>query len=292
MSRRNSFPSPSAVRACRTPQTTSADGCAFFAFQPIGAYTVSLNKAGYVNDQLLTGPSQSATVGAGSTVSLQFQYDNAATMNLTLVGGAGGVIPANIPVTLANTHLLPSGKKTFAGTGSSRSLLGLFPYVDGFESFAGSCLAADPEGMNGAVAIYPGASRDAVTSVTPGGTSAATVNLHSVIIHTQQSAVTPRPGATVTARNLTDAGCPTVVIYTVGATDASGNITAALPYGNWQFGVTLRHVDARHAAPQPAEPRDPHGDDPMVSAPRTHDPAQAALRTARPNAGSRSSSSW
>ena len=219
-------------------QTTSADGCAFFAFQPIGAYTVSLNKAGYVNDQLLTGPSQSATVGAGSTVSLQFQYDNAATMNLTLVGGAGGVIPANIPVTLANTHLLPSGKKTFAGTGSSRSLLGLFPYVDGFESFAGSCLAADPEGMNGAVAIYPGASRDAVTSVTPGGTSAATVNLHSVIIHTQQSAVTPRPGATVTARNLTDAGCPTVVIYTVGATDASGNITAALPYGNWQFGVT------------------------------------------------------
>ena len=36
-------------------QTTSVDGCAFFAFEPIGAYTVTLNRAGYVSDQLLDG---------------------------------------------------------------------------------------------------------------------------------------------------------------------------------------------------------------------------------------------
>jgi type II secretory pathway pseudopilin PulG len=219
-------------------QVTSVDGCAFFAFEPIGAYTVTLNKAGYVSDQLLSGPSQSATVGAGSTVSLQFDYDNGATMNLTLQGGAGGIVPANIPMTLANTRLLPAGKKTFAGTGAARALLGLFPYVDGYEMFAGSCLAADPEGLNGAVAIYPGASRPAATAVTAGGVSTATVPMHSVIIHTQQSGAIPRPGSIVTARNVADAGCPSVVIYTVGATDASGNITAALPYGTWQFGVT------------------------------------------------------
>jgi type II secretory pathway pseudopilin PulG len=216
-------------------QTTSSDGCAFFAFEPVGAYTVALNKPGYVSDQLLTGPSQSATVGAGSTVSLQFEYDNASTINATLQGASGGTVPANIPMTLANTRLLPTGKKTFAGTGTTRSLLGLFPYVDGYEMFAGSCLAADPEGLNGAVAIYPGANRPAATSVTAGGTSSATVPMHTVIIHTQQSATVPRSGATVTARNATDAGCPSVVIYTVGATDGSGNITAALPYGTWSF---------------------------------------------------------
>jgi hypothetical protein len=220
-------------------QVTSADGCAFFAFEPVGAYTVTLNKPGYVSDQLASMPSQSATVGAGSIVSLQFQYDNAAIMNLTLTGGAGGTVPANIPVTLANTHLLPGGTKVFAGTGSSRVLLGLFPYVDGYESFAGSCLAADPEGVNAVgAAIYPGASRPAATAVTPGGTSSATVPLHTVIVHTQTTVGAPRVGSTVTARNATDTGCPSVVIYTLGVTDAAGNFTAALPYGTWSFGVT------------------------------------------------------
>ena len=219
-------------------QTTSSDGCAFFAFEPIGAYTVSLNKSGYVNDQMLSAPTQAATVGAGSTVSLQFQYDIAATMNLTLAGGAGGAIPANIPVTLANTHLLPSGKMTFAGTGTTRSLLGLFPYVDGYEMFAGSCLAADPEGMNGAVAIYPGASRPAATAVTAGGTSSATVPLHTMIVQTRTSLGAARPNVAVTAKNVTDTGCPTQVTYALGTTDASGNLTVALPYGSWIVGAT------------------------------------------------------
>lgn len=218
-------------------QTTSADGCAFFAFEPVGSYTVTLNKPGFVSDQLLTAPAQSATVGAGSTVSLQFEYDNAATLNATLQGGSGGVVPANIPMTLANTRLLPTGKKTFAGTGTTRSLLGLFPYVDGYEMFAGSCLAADPEGLNGAVAIYPGASRPAATAVTPGGTSSATVPMHTLIVHTQNTSGVARPNIPVTARNVTDAGCPTAVTYPLGSTNASGDLTVALPYGSWIIGA-------------------------------------------------------
>jgi hypothetical protein len=221
-------------------QVTSADGCAFFAFEPIGAYTVTLSRAGYVSDQLLAGPTQSATVGAGSTVSLQFQYDQAATMNLTLAGGAGGAIPNGIGVTLWNTHLLPGGKKSFANAGASASqtLPGLFPYVDGYETFAGSCLAADPEGMNGAVAIYPGASRGAAIAVTPGGTSAASVALHTMIVQTRTTLGAARPNVPVTAKNVTDTGCPTQTTYALGTTDASGNLTVALPFGSWIVGAT------------------------------------------------------
>ena len=219
-------------------QTTSVDGCAFFAFEPVGAYTITLNRSGYVSDQLVVGPTQSATVGAGSTVSLQFQYDDAATMNLTLSDGAGSSIPANIPVTLANTHLLPGGKKSFAGTGATRSLLGLFPYVDGYELFAGNCLAADPEGLNGAVAIYPGANRPAATAVSPGGTSSATVPMHTITIQTRTTSSGIRANIPVTAKNVTDTGCPTVVTYPLGSTNASGNLTVALPYGNWIIGAT------------------------------------------------------
>ncbi len=104
--------------------------------------------------------------------------------------------------------------------------------------FAGSCLAADPEGMNGAVAIYPGASRPAATAVTPGGTSSATVPLHTMIVQTRTSRARPARTSPVTAKNVTDTGCPTQVTYALGTTDASGNLTVALPYGSWIVGAT------------------------------------------------------
>lgn len=218
-------------------QVTSVDGCAFFGFEPVGAYTVTLSNVGYVDDQLLSVPSQSATVGAGSTVSLQYQYDNAATISVTLQGDSGGVVPANIPMTLANTHLLPIGQKGFPGTGTTRAITGLFPYVDGYEMFAGSCLAADPEGVNGVSVIYPGATRAPATAVTAGGTSIATVTMHSVLVKTKTLGGVPRPNVAVTATNATDSGCPAAVTYPLGTTDASGNLTVALPYGTWTFGA-------------------------------------------------------
>ncbi len=179
-------------------------------------------------------PVQSATIVPGSTVSLQFSYDQQATLNLTLAGGSGGTVPANIPVTLVNTHYLPAGQKSFAGSGGSRTLLGLFPYVDGYEMYAGTCLAADPEGVNtSGGAIYPGANRPPATTVTAGGTSSATVPMHTILVQTQTLAGAARPNVAVTATNATDTGCPTATAYPLGTTDAAGNFTAALPFGTW-----------------------------------------------------------
>ena len=109
-------------------QTTTTDGCAFFAYKPSGEYTVTLSRASYVDDQGIASPVQSATVAAGSTVSLQFQYDGAATLSLSLLGNTGGAAPTSVPVTLGNTHILPSGEKMFTGSGSPRTISGLFPY--------------------------------------------------------------------------------------------------------------------------------------------------------------------
>ena len=94
-------------------QTTGPDGCAFFAYEPAGTYTVALNRAQFVSDQGVASPSASAAVVTGSTVQLQFQYDRAATITATLsAGGAGLPTGGNIPVSLGNTHILPSGTKT------------------------------------------------------------------------------------------------------------------------------------------------------------------------------------
>src|SRR6185312_9781704 len=89
---------------------TDAAGCAFFAFEPVGSYTVSLSTTGYVDGQGGSNPSQTVSVVLGAIVSLAFDYDQAATIQLTMSGTGSGTLPAaGLPVTLANTHYLPLG---------------------------------------------------------------------------------------------------------------------------------------------------------------------------------------
>jgi hypothetical protein len=172
-------------------------------------------------------------VAAGSTVSLQFQYDAAATLSLSLLGNTGGAPPASVPVTLGNTHILPAGKKTFTGSGSPRTIVGQFPYADGYEAWTGSCLDADPEGVDGGgLSFYPGASRATPIGVTAGATSVATVLMPEILVHAETSAAVPRSVA-VTVSHAADSGCPSGATYSLGTTDAVGNLTAALPYGVW-----------------------------------------------------------
>jgi type II secretory pathway pseudopilin PulG len=236
-------------------QTTSIDGCAFFAYEPSGAYTVTLSKTGYVNDQGVVSPVQSATVVAGSTVSLQYQYDNAATLSLTLQGNTGSSAPSTVPVTLGNTHILPAGKQTFTGSGSPRTISGRFPYSDGYEAWTGSCLDADPEGVNGSgVAFYPNASRATPIAVSAGATSVATVLMPEVLVHAQTSLGIPR-SVSVTVSHAADTGCPSGVSYTLGTTDAAGNLTAALPYGVWT--VTAGSTNGGTVTLSPLDPPTP-----------------------------------
>lgn len=233
--------------------TTGPDGCAFFAYKTAGDYTVTLSKAGYVSDQGVSGPTQPATVVSGATVSLQFQYDAASTLSLTLQGSAGGVPPSDIPVSLGNTRLVPTGTRLYPGSGNPRSIPDLFPYVDGYTAWAGDCVAADPEGLDTlGAALYPGATRGSPFAVAAGSTSSGTLTLPSVVIQTRDTFGAPRAGVTITAINATDSGCPTAVTYPLGATDASGNLTAALPYGTWTIGAS----GAPSTAPQSLSPLD------------------------------------
>ena len=76
---------------------TNSDGCAFFAFLTPGTYTVSLNTVGYVNRQSVQNPSQTVGVTVGNVSSVQFDYDQAATLSLTFAADAGGTIPTDLP---------------------------------------------------------------------------------------------------------------------------------------------------------------------------------------------------
>jgi prepilin-type N-terminal cleavage/methylation domain-containing protein len=224
-------------------QVTPADGCAFFAFQTVGSYTVTLNTTGFVNDQGVTSPSQTVSVVAGTKSSLTFQYDQASTLNLTMAGSSGGIVPANLPISLGHTQLAPNGRKVFTGTTNPRTITGLFPYVAGYETWAGNCLDSDPEGINPSTsaAYYPGASRDAPIGVVAGSTSSGTVTMGTIQVQARTAAMAARPGISITfsAAHAAEAGGCAAATYTAtGTTDASGNLLVALPYGTWTVRLT------------------------------------------------------
>jgi hypothetical protein len=220
---------------------TNSDGCAFFAFLAAGTYTVSLNTPGYVDRQSATVPTQTVGVTVGNVSSVQFDYDQAATLALTFTASAGGTIPNNISVTLGNTSFVPSGAKRFAGTGLTRTLTNLFPSSGGYTTWAGTCADADPEGQNpnSGGAFWPGAQRPDALNADPGVTTAGTVAVKSVGITVFKfTGHVAQAGVTVVATHAADQTCGSGASYTLGTTDATGALNSALPYGTWTITVT------------------------------------------------------
>ncbi len=219
--------------------STSSDGCAFFDHLTPGTYTVQLIAAGSVDRQGVASPFQTAGVTAGQVTSVAFDYDRAAALSLTLGDSGGRTVPANVPVTLANTQFVPSGTKLFAGTGAARTIGGLFPSNNGYEPFAGSCLDADPEGpASGGGAIWPGGQRQPAISASPATTSTGTVPMAGLDVLVTKTGVAAA-GATVTATHAGDTGCPGGVTYSLGVTDVTGKASAALPWGVWTIQATV-----------------------------------------------------
>jgi Tfp pilus assembly protein PilV len=235
----SSAPEDNVMVSVTGPQASSAptnsDGCAFFAFLPAGTYTVSLNTPGWVDRQGNASPSQSVGVNVGQVSSVEFDYDQAATLQLTF-GDGNEVVPSNLPVTLGNTILLPTGTKLVAGSANPLSVGNLFPASDGYQAWAGSCADADPQGVDaGSNAFYPGAQRDDPINAPPNQTTSATVTVASVTVQVVDGSGNPQANRSITAVHAADSVCASGETHTVGTTDANGDITIGLPFGTWQL---------------------------------------------------------
>jgi hypothetical protein len=210
-------------------QFTTADGCAFFAYLPAGPYTVTLNAAGYVSYQGETAPSQIASVAVGGITSVAFDYDAASTLNVTMAGkDLGNPAPAGVSLVVANTHLLPNGLKTYAGTGASRQISGLFPFADGYGVWAGTCADARPT--------------DPPVATQAGAATAVALGLPEVLLTVMQDdgsggPLVPVVGAAVEASHAADASCTSGELFAIGSTDENGQLDFALPYGSWTVSV-------------------------------------------------------
>jgi type II secretory pathway pseudopilin PulG len=203
---------------------TTAEGCAFFDHLAVGTYTVQLGQPGSVDRQGVGNPTQTAGVTAGAITAVGFDYDQAGTIDATLTAAGGGTLPAStwsqIPVVLGNTAFLPSGTKVFSGTGTFRTLASLFPSTTGYTAVAGDCADAD----NGVSEV----------SVTPNGTTAATIPLASVrIIYAEAG----NDGPDIIRASNEDAGCSLTNLDVGTAATSSEILLIALPYGTWTISV-------------------------------------------------------
>lgn len=222
--------------------TTGTDGCSFFAYRPVGAYTVSLSSvSGKVDGQGSSTPTTTTTVKSGSTSSVQFMFDTAASLVLTLSPNvATYTVPTTLPVTIANTALTPAGTKQFTTpTGSPRTLTNLFPYSSGYQAWAGTCADADPQGVGPSGAFYSGATRPAAIAVPGSGT----VTVPTTKLQFKRSSGSAAYLITATHKTATgwtsDSGCATAETYTLASaqtiTTSTVALNFALPYGSWNI---------------------------------------------------------
>ena len=223
-------------------QQTTAEGCAFFAFLPVGTYTVSVVGGG-VGDQEVLAPAQTTSVSIGQTASLAFSYDTPGTITVTGWNPAAPPAATNIPISVANSGLQPYAQYSYAA--GVTSLTPLYPYSSGYTVFAGNCTDNNPLGKDTNRTLFYPTAAPVPISVAPGGTASTTVPLYTLSLHVQNSSAVAVVAGTNTAAETTTFAVPYTAVCTSGTatgtaptlglvtTDASGNSVTSLPLGHW-----------------------------------------------------------
>jgi type II secretory pathway pseudopilin PulG len=117
----------------------------------------------------------------------------------------------------------------------------LFPYLNGYQVWAGVCADADPEGLQAdGTQYYPNAQRAPALTTNPNQTTAGSVALKSVDVQVKLADETVVQGVPVVAYHDPDSGCPQGKTHSLGITDITGTVRVALPYGSWRIEATNR----------------------------------------------------
>lgn len=207
-------------------RVTAGDGCAVFALTTAGNYTVTLDESGYVSFDGMAATSKPATVASGTIQVVPFSYDAAATITLTYrIDGdpPGYSLPTPKPsVVLFNPSLPTMGKKVV--NSGTTTVTGLWPFIDGYSVWGGTCTLNDPATTGGArpTAVIPD----------PGETVGADVVLQPLELTFTDDDDKPIAGKEAVARIVTTTGCKETQ-FSLGNTNANGTVRSALPYGQW-----------------------------------------------------------
>lgn len=136
--------------------TTNSLGCVLLGFVPVGSYTVSYSKAGYVDDTLAAPQAISKTVQVEGeqTSSVEGLYDQAGSIGVKFMtrvpAASADTTTTGDSFTLSNSELSFPNIRTFglftaAATQSSGATKSLFPFTNAYTAWAGKCADNNPE---------------------------------------------------------------------------------------------------------------------------------------------------
>lgn len=239
-------------------QATTTEGCAYFAYVPVGTYTVTIISGTGVGDQEVVAPTQTASVSIGQTASVQFQYDIAATIVATLPSptNTAGAPPyaTGMSISVANTGLQPYGQFSFPATttGDVTTSPSLFPYSSGYTVYAGNCVDNNPLGKDTNRNLFYPTAAPVPLAVSPGSSATTTVPLYTLPIHVQNSTAVPVTNVVPTVTE-TSFAAPMTAICTTGTataslptlnlviTSATGDSVTSMPLGHWTIKAKCIH---------------------------------------------------
>ncbi len=220
---------------------TAVDGCAVFQFDAAGAYTITLDSAGYVNPDGLQTVNATGTVELGRVNVVTMSYDRATELRVSFASASGNDVPGSLPaLTISNSGLAGAAARiSFPTTANPTDLPGLWPFASGYSVWAGSCSGSDPAAQTippentsnfprpVAVVGAPGATAEVTAYLTP-------VNLTVVAGPETASPGTGVGGVTLIARPSDTSGCLSQdAALTLGTTSSAGSLSTSLPSGSW-----------------------------------------------------------
>jgi prepilin-type N-terminal cleavage/methylation domain-containing protein len=214
--------------------STDATGCAVFQLGTAGAYTVTMDMTGWVDQTGVQHAVKTVSVPVASLQRLVMTYDRAASLDIELVNETGYPLPTPLPAVNYHKPNVASqyARVTLPSSSAVTHVDGLWPSKDGYSGWAGACADSDPAGPPTSGARTPSA------VVAGGSTGTLEVRLAPVDLTVVDGTGSPVANARVTVTGTNCTGAPDGVLD-VGTTDATGRLKFSIPFGRWQVSAVL-----------------------------------------------------
>ena len=218
-------------------KTTNELGCAIFDFIPVGTYTVEV--PGLVPWGGEGASNSTANVVAGKTSLTQLEMEVPASLRAHLKRPDNTAASWH-EIQVANSKL-PGGVRTFAVSPATTAIdaEGLFPFLDGYGVYAGTCARNNPAMWQ---ANYFSTSGFGFSLLSPGDfLKDVNVQMGVLNVNVKNNSNNNLSGALVTVRQRdTGSGCNQDLLMATSNTDASGNASYVLPFGTYRVCVSGR----------------------------------------------------
>lgn len=215
--------------------TTNSEGCAIFGYIPVGDYDVDVpGRVSWGGDNSSTSQ---ATVVAAKTSLKQLEMEVPASLRAHLQKPDGSAATW-MEIQVANAKL-PGGTRDFA-VGSPATAIdatGLFPFLDGYGVYAGTCAKNNPSFWD---PTYFQSSGKGFVTLNPGDfLKDVNVQMGVLTVNVRNSSNGNVSGARVTFRQGdSGTGCNVDLLMANLVADTGGNVTAALPMGTYRLCVS------------------------------------------------------